>query len=93
MTLPRPPSDVMHGPSSSRPGMKQRPPSCSPAQQPRTSTAEQLAALVDAARLTSGARPGDKDLAINRAATTPIVAIMASKDFAAQPPSATEIPC
>ncbi|MBE2181166.1 MAG: hypothetical protein IAE97_11915 [Chthoniobacterales bacterium] len=55
------------------------------AQQPGTSVSGQLAALIEAARLTSGARPGDRNLAINRAATRRIVAIMASKDFASQP--------
>lgn len=55
------------------------------ARQPKISTEHRLSALLEVVRLTAKARPGDKDLAINRAATRQIVGLMAAGGFAPQP--------
>lgn len=53
------------------------------ANQPRLASEEKFTALLEAARLTARARPGNPDLAVNQAATREIVEMLAAKKFAA----------
>jgi pimeloyl-ACP methyl ester carboxylesterase len=53
------------------------------ANQPRLAGEEKLAALLEAARLTAQARPGNPDLAVNQAATREIVEMLAAQNFSA----------
>ena len=53
------------------------------ANQPRLASEEKFTALLEAARLTARARPGNPGLAVNQAATREIVEMLVAKKFAA----------